>query len=163
MAKPEATEDELADVLKKARLHDFFAEAEGLDTKLSEGGANLSGGQRQRLSLARALLRNADLYIFDEATSNIDPESEETVLAVMRELAKTKNVILISHRLANLTEAGVIYAMEGGRALEAGTHAELLSANGVYARLFRKQKALETFARAPDGGEIDAALKEAAT
>jgi ATP-binding cassette subfamily B protein len=153
MAKPDAADDELAEALGKARLRDFFAERDGLGTELSEGGANLSGGQRQRLSLARALLRNADLYIFDEATSNIDSESEETVLTVIRELAKTKNVILISHRLANLTGADTLYAMEGGRVAETGTHAELLSANGVYARLFREQKALEAFAA--DGDNPD--------
>jgi ATP-binding cassette subfamily B protein len=146
MAKPDAADNELSEALGKVRLRDFFAERDGLDTELTEGGANLSGGQRQRLSLARALLRDADMYIFDEATSNIDSESEETVLTVIRELAKTKNVLLISHRLANLTGADVLYAMEGGRIAETGTHAELLSANGVYARLFREQKALEAFA-----------------
>ncbi|MDR1206118.1 MAG: DUF454 family protein [Peptococcaceae bacterium] len=152
MAKPGAAADELAEVLRKARLYDFFAEAEGLDTRIAESGANLSGGQRQRLSLARALLRDADIYIFDEATSNIDPESEETVLAVIRELAGTRNVVMISHRLANLTGADVIYAMEGGRVAEAGTHAELLAANGVYARLFREQRALEAHAAGETAG-----------
>jgi ABC-type transport system involved in cytochrome bd biosynthesis fused ATPase/permease subunit/uncharacterized membrane protein YbaN (DUF454 family) len=145
-ARPGASEDELEAALKDVRLYDFFAGAEGLETKISEGGANLSGGQRQRLSLARALLRDPDLYIFDEATSNMDTESEEALLAVVKELATKKNVIFISHRLANLTGADMIYAMDAGRVAEAGTHEELTARGGVYARLYSEQQALETYA-----------------
>ncbi|MDR1247662.1 MAG: DUF454 family protein [Clostridiales Family XIII bacterium] len=144
-AKRDASDDELAAVLKNVRLYDFFASADGLETKISEGGANLSGGQRQRLSLARALLRDPDIYIFDEATSSMDTESEEALLSVVKETAASKNVIFISHRLANLTEAGNIYAMSEGRIAETGTHDELTAKGGVYARLYGEQRALEAY------------------
>jgi ABC-type transport system involved in cytochrome bd biosynthesis fused ATPase/permease subunit/uncharacterized membrane protein YbaN (DUF454 family) len=152
MARPGASEGELETALKKVRLYDFFADAAGLETEIAEGGANLSGGQRQRLSLARALLRDSDVWIFDEATSNMDAESEEAVIAVVRELAGVKNVIFISHRLANLTGAGRIYVMAEGRVAETGGHAELTAGGGVYARLFAEQQALEAYA----AGEVGA-------
>jgi ATP-binding cassette subfamily B protein/ATP-binding cassette subfamily C protein len=145
-AKPDATDDELWKALEKARLSDFFSRAEGLETRIAEGGANLSGGQRQRLSLARALLRDCDLYIFDEATSNIDAESEEAFLAALRELSAAKNVLMISHRLANLVSADRLFVMQDGRVAEAGTHGELLAASGVYARMYEEQKSLERYA-----------------
>jgi ABC-type transport system involved in cytochrome bd biosynthesis fused ATPase/permease subunit/uncharacterized membrane protein YbaN (DUF454 family) len=144
-AKRGVSDSELENALKNVRLYDFFASAEGLETKISEGGANLSGGQRQRLSLARALLRDPDVYIFDEATSSMDTESEEALLAVVKELATSKNVIFISHRLANLAEANIIYAMSEGRIAETGTHNELTAKGGVYARLYREQQALEAY------------------
>ncbi|MDR2355466.1 MAG: DUF454 family protein [Clostridiales Family XIII bacterium] len=161
-AKPEATDAELEHILRKVRLYDFFAEAQGLNTRTAENGANLSGGQKQRLSIARALLRDCDVYIFDEAASNIDRESEEAVLAVIRERAESKNVLMISHRLANLRPANIIYAMEEGRVEGKGTHEELTAAYGVYARLFREQQALERYAAGgaqgerPSGGKVPA-------
>jgi ABC-type transport system involved in cytochrome bd biosynthesis fused ATPase/permease subunit len=156
LARPGAADSELLGALERARLSDFLAEAKGLDTEISEGGANLSGGQKQRLALARALLRDADIYIFDEAASNIDAESGETLLAVMREQAKTRNVLLISHRLANLTQADCVYAMESGRVIETGTHAALISRSGVYATMYEEQRALEFYAA---GGEGPAPVK----
>jgi ABC-type multidrug transport system fused ATPase/permease subunit len=147
-AKPKATDIELSEALEKVRLRDFFAERDGLDTELTEGGANLSGGQRQRLSLARAVLRDCDLYIFDEATSNIDPESEAAILSVIGLLAGAANVVFISHKLAALTRANKIFVLDGGRAAEAGTHEELTARGGIYARMFAEQKALESYYKA---------------
>jgi ABC-type transport system involved in cytochrome bd biosynthesis fused ATPase/permease subunit len=144
MAKPDATGAEMEDALKKVRLYDFFAAADGLDTAIAEGGANLSGGQRQRLSLARALLGDCDAYIFDEAASNVDVESGEIIQAQIKALSLNKNVIVISHRLANLIDADGIYAMEGGRVAEYGTHSALLARGGVYAGLYARQRELET-------------------
>jgi ATP-binding cassette subfamily B protein len=147
-AKPGASDSELSEALGKVRLRDFFEEKAGLDTELTEGGANLSGGQKQRLSLARAVLRDCDIYIFDEATSNIDPGSEAAILSVTASLADAANVIFISHRLAALTRADRIFVLDGGRVAEAGTHKELTARDGVYARMFAEQKALESYAEA---------------
>jgi ATP-binding cassette subfamily B protein len=161
-AKPEGTTAEFERALQRVKLYDFFAGAEGLDTYIAEGGANLSGGQKQRLSLARALLRDCDVYVFDEATSNIDAESEEAVLSVIRALAKSKNVLMISHRLANLIPADAICAMEAGRVAERGTHEALTAAGGVYARLFREQQALERYAAggvAQGEGSVDGEVR----
>jgi ABC-type multidrug transport system fused ATPase/permease subunit len=147
LAKPDVSVSEMKDALTATRLWDFFATQDGLDTVLTERGTNLSGGQRQRLCIARALLRGSDIYIFDEATSNIDSESEEAVMDVVRELAKTKTVLLISHRLANSVHADCIYLMEGGRIMESGRHTELLKHGGAYARLYNEQRELEHYAR----------------
>jgi ATP-binding cassette subfamily B protein len=146
MANGEATDAELVGALKRARLWDFFAEGDGLDTRLAERGANLSGGQRQRLCLARALLRHSDCYIFDEATSNIDTESEGAIMEAIRALAETKTVLLITHRLANAAPSKMIYLLQGGRMIEAGTHGELLSREGAYARMYNRQTELERYA-----------------
>jgi ABC-type multidrug transport system fused ATPase/permease subunit len=146
MAKRDATDAEMRDALRRAGILDFFADANGLDTKIAEGGANLSGGQRQRLSLARALLLDADIYIFDEATSNVDRESEEIILAAVGELAERKCALMISHRLANLAGAGRIYVMAAGRVVESGTREELMALGGVYARFFDEQRELEAYA-----------------
>jgi ABC-type multidrug transport system fused ATPase/permease subunit len=143
MGKPSATDEELWDALERANLADFLRGENGLDTLLTESAANLSGGQRQRLALARALLHNSPVYLFDEATSNIDVESENDIMAQILDLAKTKTVLLISHRLANVVEADCIYVMENGNVTEHGTHQELLTQNGLYAKLWNAQQALE--------------------
>jgi ABC-type transport system involved in cytochrome bd biosynthesis fused ATPase/permease subunit len=147
LARPEATETEMTEALRAVRLWDFLQEAGGLTTALSERGANLSGGQRQRLCIARALLRDSAVYIFDEATSNIDTESEEAIMNVARRLAETKTVLLISHRLANLTACARIYLLADGRVAERGTHAELLAREGVYAQLYNEQMLLENYGK----------------
>jgi ABC-type multidrug transport system fused ATPase/permease subunit len=117
----------------------------GLDTMLREKGSNLSGGQCQRLALARALLHDSPVYIFDEATSNIDVESENDIMEQIHALAETKTVILISHRLANVAGADQIYVMERGSVVENGTHEKLLSEKGVYAKLWKAQQELEQY------------------
>lgn len=147
MAAPRADDAALWAVLEKVRLADFLRAGQGLDTPLAEKGANLSGGQCQRLALARALLHDSPVYIFDEATSNIDVESENDIMALIRELARTKTVILISHRLANSTGADRIYVMDGGRVVQSGTHAALLAAGGRYADLWNAQQQLEHYTK----------------
>lgn len=146
MAGPDASDERLWDVLDRCRLGDFVREAGGLDYRLTEEAGNLSGGQRQRLALARALLRDASLYIFDEATSNVDVESERAIVEVIHGLAREKTVIVISHRLSTVRDADRIYALEDGRVAEAGTHDELLAAGGAYARLWNEQARLEVYA-----------------
>lgn len=147
MAAPGTDDAALWAVLEKVRLADFLRTGQGLDTPLAEKGANLSGGQCQRLALARALLHDSPVYIFDEATSNIDVESENDIMALIRELARTKTVILISHRLANSTGADRIYVMDGGRVVQSGTHAALLAAGGRYAELWNAQQQLEHYTK----------------
>ena len=139
MAKPDATEDEMNAVLQKVNLLGF------LQTKLLEKAGNLSGGQCQRLVIARALLKDAEVYIFDEATSNIDIESEELIMQVIHELAKTRTVLLISHRLANVVKSDQIYFLKDGEIKERGTHAELMEENGAYRHLYESQMALEHY------------------
>ena len=143
MANKEATDSELWSVLEQVELADFLREETGLETMLHERGSNLSGGQRQRLALARALLHNSSVYLFDEATSNIDVESENKIMDVIWELSKTKKIVLISHRLANVVNADYIYVMEQGKVVEEGTHKELLKKKATYAKLFTQQKELE--------------------
>lgn len=147
MAAPGTDDAALWAVLEKVRLSDFLRAGQGLDTLLAEKGANLSGGQCQRLALARALLHDSPVYIFDEATSKIDVESENDIMAQIRELARTKTVILISHRLANSTGADRIYVMDGGRVVQSGTHAALLAAGGRYAELWNAQQQLEHYTK----------------
>ena len=147
LAAPGASDERLWQVLSDCALADFLARENGLDTALLENAANLSGGQKQRLALARAILHDSPVYIFDEATSNIDVESEEVILAQIQRLAKEKTVILITHRLANVAEADRIYVMETGAAAESGTHEELLAKNGRYAHLWETQSALEHFGK----------------
>lgn len=151
MAAPEASKELLLYVLKEVDLYGFLMEQNGLKTELMEQGLNLSGGQRQRLALARALLHDTPVYIFDEATSNIDAESESRIMTVIRKLAQTRCVLLISHRLANVVDSVRIYTLKEGTIVEGGSHKELIGKNGVYAGLYLEQKKLESYAQ----GESD--------
>lgn len=148
MGKADATEEEMYAVLEKVNLLGFLQTQQGLDTEIREKGSNFSGGQCQRLALARALLHDTPIYIFDEATSNIDMESEEMIMQVIRELAKTRTVLLISHRLANVVESDRIYMLEQGCVVQTGTHQELMTAGGAYERLYRYQTELESYGKA---------------
>lgn len=141
----DASEKEMNSVLEKVGILDFVHEQGGLNMHILEGGKNLSGGQKQRLVLARALLKDSSIYIMDEATSNIDVESENKIMEVLYELSKEKLVLCISHRLANLIHADVIYCLRDGDIVESGTHEELLQQNGVYRDLFNTQKELERY------------------
>ena len=145
MGDPVADDNALWAVLERVKLADFLRSEQGLDTRLNERASNLSGGQCQRLALARALLHDSPVYIFDEATSNIDVESENDIMAEIHRLAKTRTVILISHRLANVTDADNIYVMDGGEVVESGDHGMLLTLNGRYAALWNAQQALENY------------------
>lgn len=147
MANPKACDDVLWDVLEQVNLADFLRGENGLDTMLNEKASNLSGGQCQRLALARALLHDSPVYIFDEATSNIDVESENDIMAQIYGLARTKTVILSSHRLANVTGADKIYVLEQGEIVEKGNHKTLLAQQGVYAKLWNAQQELENYAK----------------
>ena len=144
MAKSDATEKEIEEALKTARLYDFVESLkDGLDTNVGEGGNNLSGGQKQRLALARVILANRKMIIFDEATSNIDVESEEAIWEAIYELSKDKTVLVISHRLANVRDAKNIYVMNKGSLVESGTHEELYAKEGHYYDMINKQNQLE--------------------
>ena len=145
MANPDCSDEVLWQVLERVNLAAFLKGENGLDTALSEKGSNFSGGQCQRLALARVLLHDSAVYIFDEATSNIDAESENDIMREIHSLAKTKTVILISHRLANVVNSDRIYVMEKGAVAETGSHGELLKNDGVYKRLWEAQQALENF------------------
>ena len=143
MSKPEATETEMRAVLERMNLMAFLDTQQGLETPLLEQGSNLSGGQRQRLALARALLHDSPVYIFDEATSNIDVESEELIMDVIRQLAETRTVLLISHRLANVVSSDCIYMLDQGLIREQGTHQQLMEQKGSYCKLYESQQQLE--------------------
>lgn len=143
MAKADARDEELWDVLKKTNLADFFEADNGLDFQIAEAGGNLSGGQKQRLALARGLLHDSRFYIFDESTSNIDVESEEVILEQIKELARYKGVLMISHRLANVVSSDKIFVLEKGQLKEEGTHEELLAMHGTYSMLWETQQSLE--------------------
>ena len=143
LAKADVTEDEIFTALKKVNLYDFIIENGGLDKVITEDAANISGGQKQRLALAINLVANKDIYIFDEATSNIDIESEAIIMNNIKELSKEKSVIVISHRLANVIVADTIYYIEDGEVKEHGTHEELMNMHEGYAKLYTTQKNLE--------------------
>ncbi len=150
LAKPQATNEELWEVLERCKLAEFVKASGGLDAPVTPEGANLSGGQRQRLAMARALLHDTPVYILDEATSNIDVESEAAIIGLAQELAADKTVIMITHRLAALNHADVIFVMDNGRVVEQGSHAALVTENegalsGVYQRLWAQQSELEAF------------------
>ena len=147
MGKPAASDEELWAVLSRVNLAAFLKAEQGLDTRLLEKASNLSGGQCQRLALARALLHDSPVYIFDEATSNIDVESENDIMREIHELAKSKTVILVSHRLANVVGADHIYVLDHGTVAESGSHEELLSHHGLYERLWSAQQTLEQFGK----------------
>ena len=148
MAKPDATKEEMEAVLQKVNLLGFLQTQDGLQTQLLEKASNLSGGQCQRLVIARALLRtDSAVYIFDEAASNIDVESEELIMNVIHELAKTKTVLLISHRLANVVKSDKIYFLKDGEIKESGKHDELMRQNGAYRHLYESQMALENYGK----------------
>lgn len=143
MGKEDATREEMIEALKQVDLYDFVKEKGGLSMEVTEKAANLSGGQKQRLALARGLLQNGKFYIFDEATSNVDVESENKIMEVIKTLAKTKMVLLISHRLENIVDADQIYVLDGGQIVESGTHNELMEQKQQYFQLYTVQKDLE--------------------
>jgi len=147
IACPEASDQRLWEVLADCEMESFLRQGEGLDTLLLENASNLSGGQRQRLALARAILHDSPIYIFDEATSNIDVESEEAILRQIKRLSEGRTVIMISHRLANVVDADCIYCMVDGTVGESGRHPELLSSGGAYARLWNTQIRLELYGK----------------
>ncbi|WP_416487479.1 ABC transporter ATP-binding protein/permease [Brachyspira hyodysenteriae] len=147
MAGNTITENKMNEALNKVELYDFLQTENGLNTVIMEKAANLSGGQRQRLALARAILFNADIYIFDEATSNVDVESEESIMQVIRDIAKEKTVILISHRLYNCIPSDHIYFLKDGIIMEEGTHDKLMNLNGEYAKIYNEQSNLESITK----------------
>lgn len=152
MGNPRASKEQMDQVLKDVDLYEFLYSGQGLKTKLQEKGSNLSGGQQQRLALARALLHDSEIYIFDEATSNIDVESEERIMSVIYGLAGRKTVLLISHRLQNVVSSDYIYVLQNGKIAESGTHEHLLGNSGVYAKLYENQQQLEQY-RQKEGAE----------
>ena len=152
MGKQDASQEEIFEALRKVDMYDTIMEKGGPLMQIEEKAANLSGGQKQRLVLARAILHDSDIYIFDEATSNIDVESEDKIMQVVQELAKTKLVILISHRLANVVKADQIYVVEEGAIVESGKHAALLEKKGAYHALYTAQQELEKYSKGEANG-----------
>ena len=165
MARPHASDEELWEALGRCRIDDFVRRSGGLDAPVSAEGANLSGGQRQRLAMARALLHDTPVYIFDEATSNIDADSEAAIIDAVAELARTKTVVMVSHRLAALRGCDKVYVFEAGRVVQTGTHEELAGQDGPYARLWARQAELEDFsARSGEGTDtqVSGQIRQAA-
>lgn len=150
MAAPDASEERMVSALKQVRLWPFLEEQQGLETVLREQGANFSGGQRQRLALARAILHDTPIYIFDEATSNIDAESENDIMQVIRSMRGKKTVLLISHRLENVVCADEIYVLSSGKIVQCGTHSVLMQEQGPYAEMYNTQFSLEKFGERSD-------------
>lgn len=147
LGNPNASDSDLWRVLDSCNLSAFLKSENGLDTQLLENAGNLSGGQKQRLALARAILHDSAVYIFDEATSNIDVESEEIILSQIEKMKSAKTIIMISHRLANVQNADCIYALEKGSIAEYGTNSQILQNDGVYAKLWKTQSELENFGK----------------
>ena len=147
LAAPGASDEKLWNALTECGIADYFKAQEALDTRLQENAGNLSGGQKQRLALARALLHDTPVYIFDEATSNIDVESEEAILHSIKKLAKDKTVIMITHRLANVTDADIIWCLDQGAIAGYGKHEQLLSSCNTYSKLWKTQRELELFGK----------------
>ena len=161
LAKPDATDAELLHALDRTRVAAFVRANGGLDITINEGGTNLSGGQRQRVCMARALLHDSPIYVFDEATSNVDAASEAAIGEVIASLAGDHTVIVVAHRLSTIVDADQILVLERGRIAERGTHDELLADAGVYARMWNSQEQLSAYAYAENGAE-DVAVAEAA-
>ena len=159
MAKPDATESELWQALEAARIDEFVrAQSQELDLAIEQGASNLSGGQKQRIAIARALLRESAVYIFDEATSSVDVESETLILQTIRALAnRGKTVIMVTHRMANAADADHVVVFERGRVAEQGMHAELMCANGTYAKLFHAQQTVENVGMRPQIQQLTSA------
>ena len=159
MAKPDATESELWQALEAAHIDEFVrAQLQELDLAIEQGASNLSGGQKQRIAIARALLRESAVYIFDEATSSVDVESETLILQTIRALAnRGKTVIMVTHRMANAADADHVVVFERGRVAEQGTHAELMCANGTYAKLFHAQQTVENVGMRPQIQQLTSA------
>lgn len=147
IADKSASDEKMIEALKMINLWSFLSEQDGLDTKLNQQGSNFSGGQRQRLAIARALLHNTPIYVFDEVTSNIDAESENDIMAVIHNMAKIKTVILISHRLENVVGSDKILLLDKGKIEESGTHSELMSFNKKYKLMYSTQAELEKYAK----------------
>ena len=147
IADKSASDEKMIEALKMVNLWSFLSEQDGLDTKLNQQGSNFSGGQRQRLAIARALLHNTPIYVFDEVTSNIDAESENDIMAVIHNMAKIKTVILISHRLENVVGSDKILLLDKGKIEESGTHSELMSFNKKYKLMYSTQAKLEKYAK----------------
>ncbi|PZU86008.1 MAG: cysteine ABC transporter ATP-binding protein [Chryseobacterium sp.] len=147
LANENATDNDIEQALKEVNLLNFINSQNGLDTLLNANAENFSGGQKQRLAIARALLQNPDVFIFDEATSNIEAESEEIIMSLIEKLKQEKTIILISHRLSNVVKSDNIYYMEDGNIIEKGTHNELISAGNKYAKLYQYQKELESYGK----------------
>lgn len=147
IADKSASDEKMIEALKMVNLWSFLSEQNGLDTKLNQQGSNFSGGQRQRLAIARALLHNTPIYVFDEVTSNIDAESENDIMAVIHNMAKIKTVILISHRLENVVGSDKILLLDKGKIEESGTHSELMSLNKKYKLMYSTQAELEKYAK----------------
>ena len=145
MANPNATDEEMIEVLKKVKIYDYLEKENGLDTKVLENGSNFSGGQIQRISFAIALLNDSNIYIFDEATSNIDVESENDLMNLIQEISKNKTVLMISHRLMNVVNSDQIYVMEKSKVVGKGTHSQLLEESTTYQNLWNSQKILENW------------------
>lgn len=161
LAQPNATDTELLHALNRTRVAAFVQANGGLGMVINEGGTNLSGGQRQRVCMARALLHDSPIYVFDEATSNVDAASEAAISEVIASLAGEHTVIVVAHRLSTIMDADQILVLERGRIAEHGTHGELLTTAGAYARMWNSQEQLSAYAYAEDGAE-DVAVAEAA-
>ena len=161
MARAGASDDELWEALSRCRIDDFVRRSGGLDAPVSAEGTNLSGGQRQRLAMARSLLHDTPVYIFDEATSNIDADSEASIIDAVAELARTKTVVMVSHRLAALRGCDKVYVFEAGRVVQTGTHEELAKQDGPYASLWARQAELEDFSARSGEGAGKQAVEQA--
>nr|MCR4804626.1 ABC transporter ATP-binding protein/permease [Clostridia bacterium] len=152
-ADPDASDEDLMTALEEVSLADWVrSQPQGLDADVGDAGAKLSGGQRQKIGIARALLKKAEYIIFDEATSSVDEKSEKEIWKCIAGLAKTRTLLIISHRLSTIRGADRIYVLEEGRVSQAGTHGELMAQDGLYRRLTRQQEALERGIAAEEGG-----------